>query len=305
MSLYDKLKKVCESCTTETIKTYTRNVKRAFRLTHENDEVSLNAKWVNDALLKKLKALPLNVRRHLSIATVKFLKAVKAKEVLLEKFTKQMIDDANKYKAQRKKNEWSEKELKHRPKGGMKDIKKASTEILRKVKRVIANEKEPSLKNLYKWQAGLLLKIYQEVPLRNLWATFDLVDKKTNNFIQTGKGNFVLNVRKHKNMKKTGRSTIKLSRAATMAIRKFIKYKKKVHDKPFLFTNMKGEKLSKQSLSKMLHRVTADTMSVSFGSRMIRILAATAKKDEINVARSLAGKMLHSAEQQAQYVRKD
>ena len=63
---------------------YERNVKRAFRLTHDNDEVSLNAKGLNEALLKKLKA-QLNVRRHLSIAAVKFAKAVKAKDSLLNK----------------------------------------------------------------------------------------------------------------------------------------------------------------------------------------------------------------------------
>ena len=115
----------------------------------------------------------------------------------------------------------------------------------------------------------------------------------------------MLNIRQHKNMKKTGSSQITLSRGATMAVRRFIKYKDKVHDKQFLFTNMKGEKLSKQSLSKMLHRVTADTLSVSFGSRMIRILAATSKKDEIDAVQALAGKMLHSAEQQGLYVRKN
>ena len=215
-----------------------------------------------------------------------------------------MKNYANKYKANRKKNEWSEKELKAKPKGGMKAIKKAGTEILRKVRRMIDNEEKPSLKTLYKYQAAVLLKLYLDAPLRNLYATFDLVDKKTNNYIKTGKGNFVFHIRQHKNSKKTGESEIKLTRASTMAVRKFLKYKEKVHDKPFLFTNMKGEKLSKQSLSKMLHRVTSDTLGKSFGSRMIRILAATENKDKIAEVKKLADNMLHSVEQQAQYVRK-
>ena len=120
-----------------------------------------------------------------------------------------------------------------------------------------------------------------------------------------GKGNFELVLRAHKNVKKTGESRLKLSRAATMAVRKFIKYKNKIHDKDYLFTNMKGGKLSKQSLSKMLHRVTADTIGKSFGSRMIRVLAATAKKAEIDAVEKLAKNMLHSTEQQKTYVRKD
>lgn len=304
VSLYDKLKTVCSKCTKDTIKTYERNVKRLYKLTHTNNEVSLNSKWVNDTLLKKLKDQPLNVRRHLSIAAVKFLKAIKAKEGLIKKYSEQMFSDANKYKANRSKNEWSEKELKNKPKGGMKDIKKATTEIMRKVRRIINNEDEPTLKTLYKYQAAILLKLYQEAPLRNLFATFDLDDKKSNNYIKTGKGNFVLFIRKHKNSKKTGDSEIKLSRASTMALRKFLKYKEKVNDKSFLFTNMKGEKLSKQSLSKMLHRVTSDVLSKSFGSRMIRILKATESKDKIDEVHKLADNMLHSVEQQKQYVRK-
>ena len=302
--LFDKLKKVCKKCTVDTIKTYVRNVKRLYKLTHDDTEVALNSKWLNDSLLKKLKEQPLNVRRHLSIAAVKFAKAIKAKESIIDRFSEQMVSDANKYKENRKKNEWSEKELKSKPKGGMKAIKKASTEIMKKVRRLMNNEKEPNLKTLYKYQAFILLKLYLEAPLRNTFATFDLEDKKTNNFIKTGKGNFTLVIRKHKNSKKTGSSEIKLSRAATMAIRKFLKYKEKVHTKPFLFTNMKMEKLSKQSLSKMLHRVTSDFLGKAFGSRMIRILSVTENKDKIADVTNLAGNMLHSIEQQASYVRK-
>ena len=98
---------------------------------------------------------------------------------------------------------------------------------------------------------------------------------------------------------------LNVSRAGTMALRKFIKYKEKVHDKDFLFTNMKGEKLSKQSLSKMLHRVTSEFIGKAFGSRMIRVLAATAKASEIEAAEKLAKNMLHSTDQQKTYIRKD
>ena len=304
MTLENKLKSVCKNCTTATIKTYVRGIKRLYALTHDTNEVKLDSKWLNDALLTKLKSLPLNVRRHLSIAAVKYAQAIKASDKVLEKFQKQMLDDALKYKQQRGKNEWSDKELAKKPKGGMKSIKKASGQILAKVKRLIENEKEPSLKTLFRYQTYLLLKLYFEVPLRNTFATFDLVDKKTNNYIKTGKGNFILIIRQHKNSKKTGSTEIKLSRAATMAVRKFLKYKSKVQDTDFLFSNMKGQKLSKQSLSKMLHRTTTDFLGKSFGSRMIRILAATEKKDEIEAVQKLAKNMLHSVEQQKTYVRK-
>ena len=300
-----KLKSVCKNCSAATIKNYVRGIKRLYKLTHTSDEVKITHSWLNDALLKKLKDVPLNKRRHLSIFAVKFAQATKAPKKTIEKFTEQMLADSLKYKSNRGKQKWSEKEKAKRPEKGMGALKKAEKEILTKVKRLIKNEDEPNLKTLFKYQAYLLLKLYQELPLRNTFATVDLKDKKTNNYIQTGKGNFQLHIRAHKNSKKTGGTTLKLSRACTMAVRKFLKYKEKVHEKDFLFTNMRGEKLSKQSLSKMLHRVTSDTIGKAFGSRMIRVLAATAKKSEIEAAEQLAKNMLHSTEQQKSYIRKD
>ena len=228
----------------------------------------------------------------------------KSSEAISDKWSKQMYEDANKYEAERNKNKWSKKELKNKPKKGYAAVKKAAKEMWRKVKLLL--EDEPSLKILYKYQAFILLKLYSKVPFRNTFASLDLVDKKDNNYImRPKKGNFKLVIRHHKTSKKTGATEITLDRANTMAIRKFLKYKKLVADNDYFLTNMKKEKLSKASLGKLLHRVTKELLGKSFGSRLIRILAATDKKDEIETASNLAKTMLHSAAQQKTYVRKD
>ena len=182
----DKLKSVCKNCSAATIKNYKRGIIRLYKLTHTAEDVKLNHAWLNDTLIKKLKDVPLNKRRHLSIAAVKFLQAIKGPKKKLETFTELMIDDSVKYKEQRGTNQWSEKEKAKRPEKGMKDIKKGATELHTKVKRLIKNDKEPNMKTLFKYQAFILLKLYQELPLRNTYATLDLVDKKTNNYIKTG-----------------------------------------------------------------------------------------------------------------------
>lgn len=223
MTLKAKIKTVCKNCTDATVDAYTRNVRRLHKLVGEG-EVPLKAAWLNDALLNKLKKEPLKVRRHLSIAAVKFAAATDASDKKKEMFQAQMLLDANAYKKLRGEQKWSEEELKKRPSGGMKDIKKAHSEIWRRVRRQLANEKQPSLKTLYKYTAALLLRLYQELPLRNTWATLQLEDTKTNNYLQTGRGVFKVHIRQHKNSKKTGGVVLTLSRASTMALRKFLKY---------------------------------------------------------------------------------
>ena len=75
------------------------------------------------------------------------------------------------------------------------------------------------------------------------------------------------------------------------------------HD--FLLSNKKGGVLTKTAFSKALHKITKELLGVSFGSRLIRILAATDMKDEIDKVAELSNKMLHSAgsKQTKQYTR--
>ena len=110
-------------------------------------------------------------------------------------------------------------------------------------------------------------------------------------------------MKQYKNAKQLGEREIKLSRGATTALRKFLKYREGLVKHNWLFSTKSGGKLSRAALGKILHKVTKDLLGKSFGSRLIRILHATDSKEEIKKVAELANKMLHTTKQTKQYVR--
>ena len=105
-----KLQSVCKSCSAETVKVYLRNTRRLYKLTNDGDEIPLNTKWINSStLVKKYKSEPLKVRRHLSIAAVKFFQAVKKEP---GNWYKYMVDDNKEY--QEKRGKMKKQRLKRR-----------------------------------------------------------------------------------------------------------------------------------------------------------------------------------------------
>jgi hypothetical protein len=108
----------------------------------------------------------------------------------------------------------------------------------------------------------------------------------------------------YKNSKQLGESEITLSRGATTALRKFLKFRGEVVDHDWLFSGKSGRKLSRPALGKLLHRATKQLLGKAFGSRLIRVLAATDSRKAIEEVSELSKKMLHTTAQTKQYVRK-
>jgi len=294
----DKLKSVCKKCTAATIKVYWNNVKRL----HGEGEVK-GTGWLHSHKVKKAYlAKPLKVRRHLSTAGAKMEKAYKSKK---KYWHGRMEDDSEAYKKERGKNTKSQLERTKWLKQGYKAIRKGAGELWRKIKRSLEVQ-DPSLKLLYRYQGYILLRLYAEFPLRNTYASFQLKDSGKNNFVQNpykGKMSFV--IRQHKTSKSSGTTRIELSRSASLALRKFLKYRKPLIEGDHVFSTIKGSSLSKSALSKLVHRVTKENLGKALGSRIIRVLAVSAEKEAIQRLDKLAKTMLHSTSQQKEYLRKD
>ena len=114
-----RLKEKCKNCTAGSIMVYWRNIKRLYRLTHDDDDVPVNSKWLNDALLKKYKKLPLKQRRHLSVAAIKVLQTL-GKKTEDSPWRMAMLSDAGQHQAERAQNKRSKKEADTWPKHGIK-----------------------------------------------------------------------------------------------------------------------------------------------------------------------------------------
>ena len=282
-----------------------RNILRLWRLLDKDGPIPLSGDWLKKpALLEKLKATPLKTRRHLSVSLVKAGQAYNSSKELQERFSAQMYKDANAYQVERKKNKKSPTEEKKWPKHGIKSVKIAARDLMKRVRLL---GPEPSMKTLYRYQMALLLRLYSEIPFRNTFATFDLKKKENNNYVDIPKrGKIQLIVRKHKAADKIGPKTVSLSRGAAMFLRKFLKYRATVVDNDFLLNTMKKTKMTRSALGKALHRVTGEMLGKKFGSRLIRVLAATAERSTLLKAQELSNKMLHAegSKQTLEYSRK-
>ena len=297
------LKAVCTKCKKSSLLVYHQNIKRLYRLIKPDaTEVPTTKTWLNsDALWKKYKAKPVNIRRHLALAGVKASQAFKMKPE--NKWFADMIKTQSEYQKQRDKNEPSEKEKKLIPKNGLKAIKKAAVELKKRIKFVL--QKEPTKSGLYQYQWYIALKLYSEIPFRNTYANINITGTKGNHLVRPKKGTYTFVMTDYKNSDRLGPREVKISRAGTMAVKKYLAYRDKVglkHNK--LFSTKTGEAMSKATFGKGLQATTSKMLGKAIGSRIIRILHASDKKEIIQEAAELTNKLLHTAKQTKQYVRK-
>ena len=295
---------MCKKCSAPTILVYLRNVKRLYKLNNEmKEDIPVNKKWINnETLIKKYKAQPLKIRRHLSVAAVKFHQAIDEEP---GNWYKYMVDDNQEYQKQRGKNLKTDEEKAAWPKKGYKAIRLAANEYWRRNK-VNVLEGEKTFRKLYDYQTYIVLRLYSEIPLRNTYADFYLTSEKGKNFVDVPKkGSIELIVRDYKNVKQLGVKKIRLSRGLTTQMRKFLAFRKDVADNNYLFNTLQGNKMSRSTLGKMLMRNTKKILNKKVGSRLIRLLAATSEVKNIERVNELSNKLLHTTEQTKQYVRKD
>ena len=119
---------VCKNCTKGTHKVYSTNIRRLYKMFKEKiktlAELPKTKAWLmSDKLEKAYKALPVNVRRHLSssafIATKMYGMKPENKRAIF------MTKDVKAYEENRNLNKKSDYENANIPKGGLKDIAKA------------------------------------------------------------------------------------------------------------------------------------------------------------------------------------
>ena len=91
---FDKLlRNVCRNCKPNSLKTYAANIRALARLA-KLEAVPTHKRWINAALLKHVRSLPLTQYKRFSMAGVKALQAYGAKD---EKWETAMRDSTEKY----------------------------------------------------------------------------------------------------------------------------------------------------------------------------------------------------------------
>ena len=299
------LKKVCPKCTPETVKKYLRDIQRLRRLSsgtqNPSKEIPENPAWLKaKTLFEKYQKIPLEKRRALSIAAVKAGYGYGLKEN--KRWYDAMIRDVNAYKTKRAKQQKTPIEKKKWLPGGLKQLKKASTEMKREIRRLLM---ENTIKSLYFYSQYLVLRFYSEVALRNTLAEVEI--SKGANHISKKKGIFTLKLTKFKVSEKIGPVEIPLTRALSTVLTKYIKYRSQFKlDHNYLLVNASGKKLSRKALGVLLHKLSKKYTGKAVGTRQLRVQFATENREVLDKALKISKGMLHKdMKMTASYARKD
>ena len=212
-----------------------------------------------------------------------------------------MLDDAADYKKKRSKQTKSAVEKKKWLEGGLKTLKKASTEMKREIRRLLT---ENTLKSLYAYSSYVILRFYSELALRNDLAEIEIGTGE--NHLSKKNGVYKIYLTKFKVSDKVGPVEIPLSRALSTVLSKYIKYRKQFElDHKFLVVGSSGKKLSKKALGIILQKLSKKYTGKSVGTRQLRVQHATANRDIIEKALKISKEMLHSQMQTTKsYARK-
>ena len=294
-----RLEKNCKNCKPSTRVTYKRAFERLAKLAGK-ESVPSTSTWLNDAFLKKLQDMPLNIHRNLLSYAIVLLKIY---ENPSKKWSQALAHATESYEKQRSKNKKSKNEEQNWPRGGFKALRVAASTIKRKIFDLL-KKKQYTNEEAYSVQKYIILLFYSNHALRLDAATLYLKPSETHNTLLRPKGSrrFVVTLREHKTVKSMGTLQITLNAQLSKALSTYLPKIPSTHG--YFLSLRNGNKMSKQSLSKLLLRLTQSLLNKRIGVRLIRVLKTSESAAQISKAKELQNELGHSAETQKGYVRK-
>ena len=296
------LQKSCTECTASSIETYFYNIK-ALAKAGGHDSVPTHSRWINDALLQKLKKLPLMRFKNLTIAAIKALKAYGTSGTKLEKWGKEMNSATERYAKQRNTQQRTEREAKNWPKGGYAAIGKLAEELQQEVSPIL--KKAPAKITLAElWRLGrwFLVLFYSKHALRG-----DLGDvqirKKGQNYIDKRGKTWHMHIGNHKTVRAHGAIELKLDPKVSAGLELYLPYvRAKTKHGYLMSTKRHGNRMSRKDMMLLLRRTTENRLGKRIGVQLIRVMKTTAKLKSIDEAAKLRSELAHGPSMQWKYV---
>ena len=132
-----RLKKVCKTCTESSLQTYYYNIKALAKIAG-HDEPPNHGRWINAALLKKIKrTLTLMKFKNMTIAGNKALAAYDKKN---EEWAKAMMESTAAYNKERDTQKRTKRETENWPKEGYKAMAKLAKALHSEVEHLLTNK---------------------------------------------------------------------------------------------------------------------------------------------------------------------
>ena len=303
MSFIDKLRTKKNTLKQSSVDTYIRNIKRIRKVVGDLPIPPKDHKWLlSPRLLKWYDEQTLNVQRPMASAAGIALAVYDKKS---QEWRSRQRKAMEQYDQNRRKRRLTDKQKAKMPEKGFDSLKKVITQMKKELKHVIS--KIETMADLLRVQDLLILSLYYDIPLRLDYATLqtEKSDSKNCIFKQKRPSGWFLELHDFKTSKSLGSKKFKMNQSNQRLLNKFVPAKNRLTDHGFLLTNKKGNKMSKQVLSKTLMKITKARLGHNFSVQLLRILYAMRNRDVIETAKEVSDKLLHSAKQSLEYAKKD
>ena len=298
-----RLRKVCTSCTESSLNTYYYNIKALAKMAG-HDEPPGNHKWINAALLKKIrKSLTLMKFKNMTIAGMKALAAYGKKN---EEWAKAMQESTVQYNKQRDTQKRTKREEANWPKDGYKALGRLAKNLYKDVEHLY--EKAPAkvtYPELWQMMRHFVILFYSKHALRG-----DLADVRIKrsgaNYILKKAGKWHMHIGQHKTVKAHGAIELELDQAVGKQLDKYLLYlKAKTKHKFLLSTKRYGNKLTRKDMMQMIRNTTKEHLGLNIGIQMIRVLKTTDHFKSIDESAKLRGELAHGPQMQWKYVSRE
>jgi hypothetical protein len=295
---YALLKKACANCKTSSIKTYWANIQALSRVAG-HDEMPAGAGWLNDKLLARISAMPLNRFKRFTSAGVKALQMYKVKK---PKWGKAMSEATEKYARIRESGKRTKREHENWPKGGYQALGTLA-KTLHSEQEHLENKKVWSRSDLYHFQRYLIVLFYSKHALRGDLA--DVRHKKPfgSNWVQKAGSGYKLHIGEHKTSRAHGAIKLDLGPGITRALNTFLPQLRRLTKHGFLLSTLRtGNRLQRQDMLRLIRNTTRERLGKNIGVQLIRVLKVSGAAAEIDKATQLQRELGHSSTMQKKYI---
>jgi len=294
-----RLKKVCKNCTESSLQTYYYNIKALARMVG-HDEPPNNHKWINTALLKKLRKLPLMKRKNMTIAGVKALAAYDKKN---EEWGRAMHESTMEYNKQRDKQQRTKRESDNWPKEGYRALSKLANELYKDVEHLYdLAPARVTYPELWQMMRHFVILFYSRHALRGDLADIR-IKRSGSNYIEKKNKKWHMHVGQHKTVKAHGPIELDLDSTVGKQLDKYLLYVRAKTKHGFLLSTKRyGNKLTRKDMMQMIRTCTKDRLGLNIGIQMIRVLKTTDHFKSIDESAKLRGELAHGPGMQWKYV---
>ena len=301
MATIARLRAVCKNCKESSIKTYWANITALSKIAGR-ENVPGNAGWLNAALLKRVKEMPLQRRKRYATAGLKAAQMYKAQK---PNWSKLMSEASDQYTRQRESGKRTKREHENWPASGYKALKKLADEMHTEV-IALETKKNWNNRDLYHYQKYLIVRFYSTYALRGDLADVRIKKPFGPNYLSGTKGKYKVHIGEHKTARARGAIQIDIAdKDVARALAVLVPHAKRVPHGYLLSTLRGSKRLKRQDMLRLIRNTTKERLGKNIGVQLIRVLKVSASQKEIDRATELQKELGHSGPMQRRYISRD